>query len=307
MVEATRAIADDPWVAALLAGEWRVDARSRTVEVNPYKKWGGAHWRLVSLAELCPDAVAATDAAREPARTVRAAFGRVVDWLTGPTRAARIVTVDGRVRACGSQEGNALWAACRLGMLAEAAAAGLAATLVARQWPDGGWNCDPRPEARHSSFHETLPPLRGLAAWVAATGDPTARAAADRAADLLLRHGVVFSERTGSPIGRDLAELHWPPYWHYDLLAALRGLAEAGRIADPRAATALDLLAARRSPDGRWKADGAWWRPPRSRGANVEVVAWERSGPNRMVTLLAAEVLRAAGRLEIPPAGPTVA
>ncbi|HEY3007605.1 MAG TPA: hypothetical protein VGJ63_06000 [Micromonosporaceae bacterium] len=35
---------DGPWVQALLAGP--------ESESHPYRKWTGAHWRLVSLAEL---------------------------------------------------------------------------------------------------------------------------------------------------------------------------------------------------------------------------------------------------------------
>src|SRR5207249_3896404 len=45
------ALADDPWVARLLAGEWRDGSHGR-IRVHPYKKWGGAHWRLVAMAEL---------------------------------------------------------------------------------------------------------------------------------------------------------------------------------------------------------------------------------------------------------------
>jgi hypothetical protein len=39
-----------------------------------------------------------------------------------------------------------------------------------REVTDGGWNCDRRPEARHSSLHETLPALSGLHEYAAATG-----------------------------------------------------------------------------------------------------------------------------------------
>jgi hypothetical protein len=59
---------------------------------------------------------------------------------------------------------------------------------MAWQWPDGGWNCDKRPQARASSFHETLLPLRGLSLYATTGGDVAARAAVsrDRAAELLL-------------------------------------------------------------------------------------------------------------------------
>ena len=143
---------------------------------SPYAKWRGAHWRLVSLVELGlppghPVGVAACDL--------------LLDHWAQPRRLAAVPVVDGRARRCASQEGNALAVACRLGRSGDDRAATLAAHLVAWQWPDGGWNCDPRPAAEHSSVHETLPALWGLHEYAAATGDPRARAAADRAAEVL--------------------------------------------------------------------------------------------------------------------------
>jgi hypothetical protein len=134
----------------------------------------------------------------------------VLGWLTGDRHRARIATIDGRTRRCASQEGNALLAATLLGYAADLRATLLARSLVTWQWPDGGWNCDPRPEASHSSFHETLAPLRGLAAYGKAVGDMAARAAAFRAAELLLAHELVRrSRRVGASaaiISRGTAE-----------------------------------------------------------------------------------------------------
>ena len=36
--------------------------------------------------------------------------------------------------------------------------ADVAGSLIAWQWPDGGWNCDPAAAGRRSSFHESLAP-----------------------------------------------------------------------------------------------------------------------------------------------------
>src|SRR5690348_5566251 len=65
------------WVAALLAGEWRECVQGR-VRVHPYKKWGGAHWRLVSLAEL---GVTVRTPGAGPA--LDEAWQQVFDWLLG--------------------------------------------------------------------------------------------------------------------------------------------------------------------------------------------------------------------------------
>ena len=70
----------------------------------------------------------------------------------------RIQVIDGLARRCASQEGNALAVACRLGMAHDPRAELLARSLAGWQWPDGGWNCDPRASGRRSSFHESLAP-----------------------------------------------------------------------------------------------------------------------------------------------------
>jgi hypothetical protein len=164
----------------------------------------------------------------------------------------------------------------------------LAESLVETQWPDGGWNCDVRPEARRSSFHESWGPVLGLAEYGATD-------AAWRGAELLLRHRVVFSERTGELAHPQFVQLRYPPYWHYDLLVGLRTLLATGSLGDPRCADALDLLEARRLPDGTWRCDGRWWKRPGSKGSGVECVDWSPYA-DALLTERAFHVLRAAGR-----------
>jgi hypothetical protein len=89
--------------------------------------------------------------------------------------------------------------------------------------------------------------------------------------------------------------LHYPPYWHYDILQALHLLARMGHLEDERTTDALDVLEERRGGDGRWQPDGYWWNPPGSARA-PEAADWGRGGPNEMLTLNALRVLRAAGR-----------
>jgi hypothetical protein len=127
----------------------------------------------------------------------------------------------------------------------------LARSLVAWQWPDGGWNCDQRASGRRSSFHESLPPAWGLHEYWLATGAAWAERAAGRAAELFLEHRVVRSLSNGEVIDRRWLSLRYPPYWHYDVLQAMVVLARLGRAADPRAGEALDLLERHRLPDGR--------------------------------------------------------
>ena len=173
----------------------------------------------------------------------------------------------------------------------------LAANLIRWEWPDGGWNCDRHREAHHSSFNESFAPLRGLVAYrrVSSARDAALDAAIDAAAEFLLRHKVVESERSGELANPRLGLLRWPPYWHYGLLPGLRALQEAGRLDDPRVAPALERLRAAGRPDGTWRPDGRWWGRPRSKsGANVEIVDWGREGEARMLTLQALEILAGA-------------
>ena len=251
-------------------------------DVHPYAKWQGAHWRLVSLVELGIPA-------HEP-RAVAAA-GTVLDWLTGDGHRRRISTIAGKVRRCGSQEGNALAVCCRLGLADDPRVELLARSLVEWQWDDGGWNCDKSETAWRSSFNESLPPLWGLHEYASAPGAEWAREAAERTAELFLSHRIFRSLRTGDVIKPGWLDLNYPPFWHYDAPQALLVLSRMGLHHDSRADEAREVLAARRRNDGAWSARRTWWRPPGAKGSNVETVDWgERA--SEMVTLNALRVLQ---------------
>jgi len=183
--EAARVL-DGPWVRALLDGQ-QADGG---FGVNVYGKWSGAHWRLVSLVER-----------GVPAGEQRcvAAAETVLAWLTGKSHRSGVETIDGLVRQCASQEGNALAVCCRLGLAEDPRVRLLAESLVEWQWPDGGWNCDPRATGRRSSFHESLAPMWGLHEYWAATGEEAARVAASRTAELFLEHRLFRALATGEP------------------------------------------------------------------------------------------------------------
>ncbi|HEX3328109.1 MAG TPA: hypothetical protein VHV50_14040 [Actinomycetota bacterium] len=254
---------------------------------HPYKKWTGAHWRLVSLVELGipagePNALAAAET--------------VLTWLCSPQHIAAVKQIDGLTRRCASQEGNALAVASRLGLAGDRRVELLARSLMEWQWPDGGWNCDLRASGRRSSFHESLAPAWGLHEFAEATGDEGAADAARRAAELFLDHHLFRTTRTREPIHKSWLALHYPAYWHYDILQGLVVLARLSLASDERANDALDVLESRRLPDGRWRPGGYWWRPPGTADGNVEVVDWGRGRPSEMITLNCLRVLKAAGR-----------
>ncbi|MDX1534314.1 MAG: hypothetical protein R3291_01695, partial [Thermoplasmata archaeon] len=226
-----------------------------------------------------------------------AAARRVLKWLTGRSHRERNPTINGLTRVHASMEGNALAVCSRLGLAKQPEVGLLAESLIGWQWPDGGWNCREGEAVHHSSFYESLAPLWGLVEYHRATGEPEVRAAALRTAEFFLRHRLFRSERTGEVIKPDWLTLHYPLYWHYDILQALHILRRAGLLEDARTGDAMDVLEERRLPDGRWRPGAYYWYSPGSNRSNVEVVDWGRGGPNRMITLNALRVLKAAGRV----------
>jgi hypothetical protein len=88
------------------------------------------------------------------------------------------------------------------------------------------------------------------------------------------------------------AVLHYPAYWHYDVLQGLRLLAELDLLYDPRAADAIAELAQAQRASG---FSGRTWASQRQRPA-IERGA---SPSNRMLNHLASIILRQAAQ----PAG----
>jgi hypothetical protein len=271
-------VLDGPRVQALFAGQ----EADGGFGVDVYGKWAGAHWRLVSLVEL-----------GIPVGEPRAvtAYETVLDWLLGASH-RRVPLIYGLYRRCGSQEGNALTVGVRLGLAGDERVAELASSLIKWRWPDGGWNCDRKVDAHHSSFNETVTPMGGLGVYAAATGDADAEAAARRAAEFILDHEVYKSHRTGEVGNPMWLELRYPPFWRYDVLQGMVMLDRARALPDERATDAGAWLRGQQQPDGRWNLIG---RPMWSKGGQVyrDPAAWERTGASQMLTLNALRVLRA--------------
>jgi hypothetical protein len=290
---AKKEIPNGPMVKTLLSGQWADGGFG----VHPYQKWTGAHWRLVSLIELGIPAgfrpgVKATDL--------------VLKWLLSEAHLGNVPKIDGRYRRCASQEGNALAVCSRLGLAGDQRVVKLAESLIEWQWPDGGWNCDRRPEADHSSVNESLSTLWGLVEYQRATGDREYLKPIGKASEFFLQHYLFRSDHTGEIIHPSMVELHYPLYWHCDILQELMMLSRAGKLSDLRTKDALDVVEKKRGPDGLWRADHSYWslkraRPEKSKVSvsNVEIVDWGRRGPNKMITLNALRVLKGSGRIEI--------
>jgi hypothetical protein len=249
-------------------------------DAHPYKKWWGSHWRLVALADL---------GARARPSALGKGVGQVLGWLVDEPRDDRQLR-NGMPLRHASQEGNAVYACTRLGVDDDRVPV-LVDLLLESQWPDGGWNCSPRASGRRSSFHESVTPAIGLAVYGAEHADERAPAAARRTAELLLDHDLFRRRTTGAPIHPSFVDLHYPPYWHYDVLQGLVLCAHLGLLDDPRAQDALDLVESRRLPGGGYHCR-SW-----ASSANKDVIRWGSGANNDVLSRRADAVLRAAGRI----------
>jgi hypothetical protein len=260
------------------------------IPVNPYKKWYGAHWVLASLADI---GYPSGDGSLIPLRE------QVYGWLFSQKHEKKIKAIDGRVRRCASQEGNALYYLLTLG-LADARTEELAKRLIKWQWPDGGWNCDKNPRAVNSSFWESLIPLRALALHARLTRNKQSRQAVKRASEIFLKRRLYKRQKDGRIMIDDFVNLHYPCYWRYDILFGLKVMAEAGFIGDKRCQDALDLLESKRLPDGGFPAEGRYYRVMEKLTSGRSLVDWggvSKKRMNEFVTADALYVLKKSGRL----------
>jgi hypothetical protein len=162
--------------------------------------------------------------------------------------------------------------------------------VLAEQMPDGGFNCrTARTGATHSSMHTSVSVIEGITTYEQAGYGYrlddllTARA---EAVEFLLSHRLFRSHRTGEPIRADFTRLHHPARWHFDVLRGLDALRAAGVRRDDRMGDALDVVAAHRRPDGRWRAN-------RGYPGEAHLSYPGPSQPSPWVTLIALRVLAA--------------
>lgn len=260
------------------------------IPFHPYAKWYGAHWILASLADI---GYPPSDESLIPLRE------QVYEWLLSKKHEKRIKSIEGRVRRCASQEGNALYYLLSLG-LADARTEELAERLMKWQWADGGWNCDKNPKAINSSFMESLIPLRGLALYGKLTGGKESKNAAGRAVEIFLKRKLFKRQRDGKIISDDFVKLHYPCYWHYDILFGLTVMAKAGFIGDKRCYDALGLLESKRLPDGGFPAEKKYYQFTERIKTGRSLVDWGGTSEkhmNEFVTADALYVLKKSGRL----------
>ncbi len=161
---------------------------------------------------------------------------------------------------------------------------GIAGRLVVEQLADGGWNCAVETGSTRSSFHTTIAVLEGLLEFEQRTGDTGVREARLRGQDYLLQRQLLRRASTGKLIDPDFTRLSFPPRWYYDVLRALDHLRDAGTFLDEHCREAVESIAAKQAPDGRWPQES-------THAGRVPFVLETDGEPSRWNTLRALRVL----------------
>jgi hypothetical protein len=225
-------IAREGWGARLLAlqdedGRWGDDLS------NP--EWI-THWALVLLREM------GLDPASDEARL---AVARVHDNITWHWWGKRFF--EGEVEPC--INGRVLAVGAYFGQDTRS----LVERLLGEQMADGGWNCEQENGSTRGSFHSTINVLEGLLEHERASGVTTDVAAArERGQDYLLERRLLRRSSTGEVVDPAFFQLGYPQGYHYDVLRGLDYLRAARVQADERTAEAVDIVASKRGPDGKW-------------------------------------------------------
>ncbi|MFW9852251.1 MAG: hypothetical protein ACFFDS_04880 [Candidatus Thorarchaeota archaeon] len=263
------------------------DDTSKTYHV--YTKWQGAHWILSQLADI----------GYPPGdKTLIPSINREMKWLMG--RKLKLV-IDGRNRFCASQDGNGIYSAISLGFFDERSRF-LVDRLVEHQWNDGGWNCDRKPEAINSSYHESLIPLRALNLYLKKENNSKIKKAVDHTIELFLKRNLYRRISDGKVINKKWLILHYPPYWHYDILMALKVLGEADKLMDKRCNEALDLLESKRLEDGGFPKEAKYCQSTNPNARYYTPADWkgvDNKTMNKWVTIDSLYILKKANRIDI--------
>lgn len=263
-------IPTEGWVASLLAAR-KPDGHWGSGFYFP--KWTSTHYTLLDLCNLaCP----ATPEIADSVETV-------LDEINAGRPTGRTVYTDTCIN--GMVLNYASWFGA-----GEAALAPTVDFLIADRMGDGGFNCQrARSGAHHSSLHSTLSVLEGFASYLAAGHRHRAEEVAEiaeAARAFVLLHRFFLSDRTGAVINKGFLSLPANPRWYYNILRGLDHFAAVGAPYDPGMAEALDVLCAKRRPDGAWTANAA-------KAGEVHLVMEKAGKPSRIVTLAALRVLKA--------------
>jgi hypothetical protein len=201
-------------------------------------------WTLLLLRDMGLDPTS-REARRAVTRvrdnvTWRGVLPQDASWHGKPLFAGEVEPcINGRVVAVGSYFGQDT--------------RGVVDRLLDEQMSDGGWNCGQERGSTRGSFHSTICVLEGLLEHERRTGgSPAVTAARERGQEYLLERRMLRRLSTGEVIDPAWTQFSYPTGYHYDVLRGLDYLRSAGGTPDARIAEAVDLVASKRTADGRW-------------------------------------------------------
>ncbi|SDR73058.1 prenyltransferase/squalene oxidase repeat-containing protein [Agrococcus carbonis] len=157
--------------------------------------------------------------------------------------------------------------------------------LLGERMADGGWNCEQEHGSVRSSFDTTIAVLEALAAVERVRDDERIRAARASGEAYLLERDLLRRRSTGEIPKPTYTRFAFPPRHEYDALRALEHFRAVGAMPDERMQEALDLVHAKRLPDGTWPLDVV-------HGGDAVNDYGKVGEPNRWITLKALRVLR---------------
>ncbi len=132
----------------------------------------------------------------------------------------------------------------------------IAGYLSDQQRADGSWRPNDSESASDYEFETTLLVLEALLQFERAHKDSADRIPVVRQRGWRFLLSRRLGLDSGRPLKRKWGVFAFPPYWFYDCLTALDCLRDSQGDRDPGAQDAIDLVRARRRPDGRWGLGG---------------------------------------------------
>jgi hypothetical protein len=96
-----------------------------------------------------------------------------------------------------------------------------------------------------------------------------------------------------------VTRFHFPMYYYYDALHALRVLTKLGYQDDERISDAVQLILSKRTSDGKWLLEGDWVRERTKQDRKPLVTIEELMEPSKWVTLNCYRVLAKTSELEL--------
>jgi len=261
-----------------------------------YDKWQGAHWVLATLADI---------GYPRGERTLFPARDQILETWLSPMfykdfevkrrqdayQKKGVPVLNGKHRRCASQQGYPLHFLIKLG-IEDQRVHDLAERLLHWQWPDGGWNCDKSPDAVKSSFVHTAISLRGLNTYSKHYKKYPVAKAVKRAAEVILSRRLFRKRSDSEVIDKEFLHLHYPLYWHYDILGTLKIFCETGDVSDPRCDEAVELILKKMIPNEGWPAERKYYRSSGPSSLGRDCVDWGGTGAKKANDWITVDVMQ---------------